>query len=177
MTDFELRDTPALTVLRQMPTASGRFRSRDIAAAQDLLRISKKLLGTFSEAFERRGLSPGRYSVLMVLRAAESSLAPSDLAQRIGVSRPTVTGLILGLVRDGLVAYLPSAAGDRRRKAIVLTKSGRALLSRVVPDIFALMAALLTPLSGKERAALMHLLSKVEAGLRREPSADDGRNT
>ena len=44
------------------------------------------------------GLSVGRFSLLMILhRYSESELTPSDLAQRAGVTRATVTGLLDGL--------------------------------------------------------------------------------
>ena len=170
MSDLHLRDTPALAILRQRPDLVGRFDQADIAAAQDLLRVSKKLLGAFSDLFARRGLSPGRYAVLMALFARNVPLAPSEIAERLGVTRATVTGLIGGLVGDGLVAYLPVDADDRRRKAVALTAKGRRLLGRVVPEIFLQMVELFAPLSDSERSKLLKFLNKVEGGLGRSPS-------
>lgn len=163
MSDLEFRDTPALEVLRLLPEGLG-IGAADIAAAQDLLRLSKALLGSFAEHFALHGLSPGRYAVLMALRAG-GELAPSEIADRLGVTRATVTGLIAGLVRDDLVAYVAADTADRRRKAIGLTAKGRDLLGAVVPDIFKQMAGLLAPLSPAERTTLIALLGKVEGGL------------
>jgi DNA-binding MarR family transcriptional regulator len=171
MTDLDLRDTPALAVLRRLPDLARRFDEADIAAAQDLLRASKKLLGAFGETFALRGLSPGRYAVLMALFARDVPLAPSEIAERLGVTRATVTGLIGALVGDGFVAYASADADDRRRKAIALTAKGRRLLREVVPEIFRQMTELTAPLSGAERSTLLKLLHKVETGLRPAPSS------
>lgn len=167
MSDLELHDTPALTVLRQRPDLARRFDEADIAAAQDLLRAAKRVLGAFGESFALHGLSPGRYAVLMALFAREVPLAPSEIAERIGVTRATITGLLGGLVGDGLIAYVAADADDRRRKAVKLTAKGRRLLGEVVPEIFEQMTGLFGPLSGRERATLLALLGKVENGLGR----------
>jgi len=170
MSDLDLRDTPALAILRRRSDLASRFDHSDIAAAQDLLRASKRVLGAFGETFELHGLSPGRYAVLMALFAHDVPLAPSEIAERLGVTRATITGLIGGLVGDGLVAYVSADAEDRRRRAIALTAKGRRLLRGLVPDIFEQMVALFAPLSGSERATLLKLMSKVEAGLSGAPS-------
>lgn len=170
MSDLELRDTPAIAVLRQQSGVLGHIDPAHIAAAQDLLRVSKKLLGAFSEEFARRGLSPGRYAVLMALYACKGALAPSEIAERVGVTRATMTDLISGLVGDGLVASAPADGGDRRRKAVELTPKGRRLLGDFVPDVFAQMAELVAPLSREEIALLVQLLNKVETGLGRAPA-------
>lgn len=164
MSDLEFTDTPALEVLRRLPEGQG-VAAADITAAQDLLRLSKRLLGSFGEQFAMHGLSPGRYAVLMALYARPASLAPSEIADRLGVTRATITGLISGLVRDGLVVFAPTDDADRRRKAIALTERGRGLLGEVVPDIFARMAGLLAPLSVEERSALAAIIRKLEGAL------------
>lgn len=166
MSDLEFRDTPALEVLKHHGEALAHIDAADIAAAQDVLRLSKVLLGAFAEQFALHGLSPGRYAVLMALHAGP--LAPSEIAGRLGVTRATVTGLIAGLARDGLVAYVAADSDDRRRKAIALSGQGRGLLDVVVPDIFTAMAGLLAPLSKDERAELLRLAAKVERGLQGE---------
>lgn len=164
MTDIPLRDTPALAVLGARGEALSHIDPAAIAAAQDFLRAAKRMLGAFGQAFEAHGLSPGRYSVLMALEVERPSLAPSEIADRLGVTRATVTGLIDGLLRDGLVAHAAEGA-DRRRKAIALTAKGEALMETVVPVIFRRMADMVAPLTPDERRTAVQLLGKVEAGL------------
>lgn len=162
--DVTLRDTPALEALSQRRATLGHIDPAALAAAQDLLRVAKRLLGAFAEAFGGFGLSPGRYAVLMALDVRRPSLAPSEIADHLGVTRATITGLIDGLVRDGLVARAPEGA-DRRSRSISLTPKGDALLDEVVPAIFKRMTDLTAPLSSEERQTAVRLLTRVESGL------------
>lgn len=164
MSDIDLRDTAALEALGRRAGALGHIDPAALTAAQDLLRAAKRMLGSFADAFAVHGLSPGRYAVLMALDVQRPSMAPSEIAERVGVTRATITGLIDGLMRDGLLTYLPDGA-DRRRKAVALTASAEALLDVVIPDIFQRMADLTAPLSRDERRAAVRLMGKLEDGL------------
>jgi DNA-binding MarR family transcriptional regulator len=169
--DLEMHDTPALDILRRRPDDFGGVAAADLKVAQDLLRVSKRMLGSFADEFARHGLSPGRYALLMALYKEERPLAPSEIATRIGVARATVTGLIDGMSRDGLVAHVTPAEGDRRRKSIGLSAKGRRVLLKLLPDVFAQMTALVAPLTKSERAQLQSALLKIEAGLHKAAGA------
>lgn len=179
MSDLSHNDTPAGQILRQVPGASEQFDLGEIEQAQHILRAAKKLLIHFNTAFEQRGLSPGRYSILMTLRAQDGPLTPSDLAKRVGVTKPTVTGIVAGLVRDGFVHHVTPDSRDKRRRAIALTDAGREKLHSVVPEIFQMMTAMLDPLSPDDRSALVESLARIEGhlpNLNTTPSAKDKSN-
>ena len=173
--DLSLRDTPALVILREHPELFAGMDHAALKAAQDLLRVAKRMLGAFGDEFARHGLSPGRYSVLMALYAEGSPMAPSEIAADVGVTRATMTGLIDGLMRDGLVSHAPGDESDRRRKAIGLSAKGCTLLGELMPEIFGRMCALVAPLSPDERVLMQRLLNKVETGL--ENSRPDDTET
>jgi len=71
-------------------------------------------------------LTLAQYRVLGIL--GEGREAASALAEKLAVSRPSVTGVVDGLVARGLVHRGP-ADGDRRRVDIDLTAAGRELLA------------------------------------------------
>lgn len=71
-------------------------------------------------------LTLSQYRVLGIL--GEGREAASALAEKLAVSRPSVTGVVDGLVTRGLVRR-GQADGDRRRVDIDLTDSGRELLA------------------------------------------------
>jgi DNA-binding MarR family transcriptional regulator len=172
-TDLALNDTPALSVLRQRAHAFPDIDARALRVSQDLLRVAKRVLGTFGDEFTRYGISPGRYSVLMELYHAKAGLVPSELAERIGVTRATITGLVEGLSDDGLVLRGAPDDGDRRRKAVRLSAPGRRLLQRILPAIFERMVAVVSPLSAREQAVLQRLLLKIERRATFQRSTDD----
>ena len=70
-------------------------------------------------------LSLSQYRLLAFL--SQGDWAASALADRLDVSRPSITGLVDGLVKRGLVERRP-ATDDRRRIDHVLTPAGRSAL-------------------------------------------------
>ena len=70
-------------------------------------------------------LTLSQYRVLSIL--GEGREAASALAEKLAVSRPSVTGVVDGLVARGLVRR-DQGDGDRRRVDVDLTESGRELL-------------------------------------------------
>ena len=77
-------------------------------------------------------LSLPQYRILILL--AEGKEAASALADKLAVSRPSVTGVVDGLVARGLVErhQLPD---DRRRVGHDLTDKGRRLLERADAEV------------------------------------------
>lgn len=70
-------------------------------------------------------LTLSQYRVLGIL--GEGREAASALAEKLAVSRPSVTGVVDGLVARGLVRRDPGG-NDRRRIDVDLTEAGRELL-------------------------------------------------
>jgi DNA-binding MarR family transcriptional regulator len=111
--------------------------------------------------FARYGLSRGKFTLLMQLYLAdEKGLTPSECAQRADVTKATITGLLDGLERDGLVRRFPDLA-DRRMLRLQLTDQGRELLSQMLPDHFCRTTDLMANLTDSEKKTLIKLLNKV----------------
>lgn len=77
-------------------------------------------------------LSLPQYRVLAFL--AERSEAASVLAEKLAVSRPSVTGVVDGLVARGLVQREADPA-DRRRVGHALTAEGRRVLAAADAEV------------------------------------------
>ena len=71
-------------------------------------------------------LTLSQYRVLAIL--GDGCEASSKLAEKLAVSRPSVTGVVDGLVARGLVRR-DHTRGDRRRIDVGLTDAGRLLLA------------------------------------------------
>jgi len=162
--EIPLQDTPTPKVFEL--GFGGKADQAAVADCMRLLRVSKKLLGHFLLRFTDADLSPGKYSVMMELlsQGERGSLMPSELAARIGVTRPTITGLVDGLVKQKLVVRRASQT-DRRKMTIALSEKGRQRMSDLLPGQFDAMADVVSPLTRKERAELARLLQKIEGGL------------
>lgn len=110
------------------------------------------------------GLSEGRFVMLFLLDSVGEALAPNQLAERAGVTRATVTGLLDGLEREALIERLP-AEHDRRALRIQLTDKGKQTAKHVFDSHSSWIASLFGSLSGTEREQLAMLLNKVSTGL------------
>ena len=85
-------------------------------------------------------LSLPQYRMLVFL-AEGGSAAASALAGKLGVSRPSVTALVDGLVARGLAERTADAI-DRRRVAHAVTPAGLAILDRADEVVEARLAEL-----------------------------------
>ena len=127
-----------------------------------ILRTGHDLETLFTPFFERYQLSQGRFSVLMrLLDAPEQMLAPSQLADSLGVTRAAVTKLLDGLERTGLIERRLDPA-DRRVWFITPTTAALALLEEIPPPHFQRIRHIMSALSGEEQDQLIALLLKLE---------------
>ena len=164
-----LRAIPKYDVLLEM---SGRYPDLDPSAIQcclTLRRVADDLEAAMNRHFAAHGVSHGRFTLMLMLDGG--GLSPTELAERIGVTRATISGLLRGLCRDGLVTRRPDPA-DLRAATAHLTDAGAAQLRAMLPDHFRRLAGVVGGLSPEERARLVALLRKVDAGL---PALDHGQ--
>lgn len=77
-------------------------------------------------------LTLSQYRVLAILGAG--SEAASVLAEKLAVTRPSVTGVVDGLVSRGLARRDPDAT-DRRRIGVELTGEGRRVLAAADAEV------------------------------------------
>lgn len=173
-----LKDLPRFECLLE---AAREFPDLDPSATEvflHLLRAGDEAYRVVDSHFARYEISDGRFGVLMSLwgqcrrSGAPASLTPAEIAERTGVTRATITGLVDSLERSGLVTRTPHAQ-DRRMTAIELTPRGQQLLVELLPEHFRHMAWLMSPLKESERKTLVRLLSKVlrRAGEHASPAA------
>lgn len=158
---FYLLDQPTE---EEFENLAGRYREMapsSVQAAVTLLKTGSDVLTGFEKMLRTYGLSQGRFLILIVMnRQPDQATSPSALAEKIGVTRATMTGLINGLVKDGLLRRA-SHSGDRRRQALWLTDHGRSLLEALLPDYWSRIYNLMAGLTPEEEKTLTRLLRKV----------------
>lgn len=94
--------------------------------------------------FAAHALSQTRFLVMMVIdrEPERESLFPSEIADRLDVSRPVVTDTIRTLEKAGLLSI--KSAQDGRTKQVLLTPHGRGVLANLLPGYFALITEFMT---------------------------------
>lgn len=124
----------------------------DLELADALHSAAIRLLRSVRHVDQGSGLSPARLSALSVLVFA-GPLTVGRLAAAEGVKSPTMTGIVNGLVADGLVDRR-AASSDNRSVEVLVTPKGRRLFNTARKRRVEAVADLLKPLSGKDRDRL-----------------------
>jgi DNA-binding MarR family transcriptional regulator len=106
----------------------------------------------------------------MLLNRSREAMSPGELADAADVTRATVTGLLDVLESDGLVAR-SARRGDRRMIDVRITKKGRDLLERTLPDHYARIGGFMADLTRAEKKTIIELMGKVRERFARETGA------
>ncbi|MGW1518555.1 MarR family winged helix-turn-helix transcriptional regulator [Streptomyces sp. NPDC002287] len=158
------REAPTLDQARQQVARYGLDVDPQAVLVAVRLISAGARVGRAAEAhFSRFGLSTGRYRLLADLEGCGGEKSPSRLAADLDVSRATVTGLVDGLERDGLVARRASVE-DGRGAVVVLTARGAQRLREMAPEHFGRLEEMVGGLSVEERAVFLDLLARVVRG-------------
>lgn len=158
---FYLRDLPRYEALRERVSRYPSVDPRAVEAYLVLLRVSSDILGGIEAWLSQHGMSQGKFTLLMILnRDPHVGMLPSELAERSGVTRATITGLLDGLERENLVSR-ENHAHDRRKAVVRLTENGRKLLDEILPGFYEQIANLMVELTEVDKRELIDLLVKV----------------
>ncbi|MDP3306846.1 MarR family winged helix-turn-helix transcriptional regulator [Methylotenera sp.] len=152
---IQLKDLPDKKVLKKFAAKYPEADVDSVIQFLSILRIGSDLSDALDGFLCKHGLLQGRWWVLILLMREETlTSTPSELAEKSGVSRATMTGLIDGLEREGLVARLMGDI-DRRKYSIKLTAAGQAKLDVVMPDYYQRVKLLMSAIPANHRETLL----------------------
>ena len=121
--------------------------------------VSNHVSAAFAAKLADKGITVAEWCVMRALYDTES-MAPSHLAQTMGLTRGAITKLADRLIAKSLILRQASAQ-DGRAQTLALTEEGRAL----VPDLAALAdfndAEFFDALTPEERETLIRLLKSL----------------
>lgn len=137
--------------------------AHDIGLCFQLLSLARAIDRDCAARLAPRQLSEGKFVLLFLLHDQADGLSPHQLADRAGVTRATITGLVDGLARDG---YVVRAAGtaDRRKVTVTLTAKGKSAAAKLFKEHTDWIASLFASLSAPDKAQLGDLLTRVWRG-------------
>lgn len=162
---LQLRDLPTTDVLGKF---AERYPDADITAVSGflhLLRVATDLSIALDACLSKHQLLQGRWWILILLMREDSRTAtPSALAEKAGVSRATMTGLVDGLEQGNLVERIYTK-DDRRSVQIKLTEAGQAKLDKVMPDYYRRVRKCMQALDENKRVQLQQVLELINSGI------------
>lgn len=119
-------------------------------------RCKQKSTYYFSEVAGKLGLTPVQYAVLAVLHA-RSGLDQGQIAEQSALDASTASEVVERLEARGFC----STARNGRRRVVELTPEGTRLLEQLKPLVEDIQRETLAPLTPREQAQLLRLMSKL----------------
>lgn len=128
-----------------------------------LLWHSDLVLDALDEDLSPYGITESKLDLLLLLdlHRASKGLTPSAIAERLGIKRASVTGLLDWVEKRGWIARIHDQT-DRRMLRVDITEAGRELVAQVLPAFWSSCAALVDDVSREEQHLLEGLLAKMQ---------------
>jgi DNA-binding MarR family transcriptional regulator len=164
---FSLRDLPKYEAIRARADRYPEVDPGAVEAFLVLMRVGTDVEQALEKFLSFYKLTLGSFTVLMVLnRDPAVPLMPSELADKCGVTRATITGLLDGLARKKLLRR-DRQAKDRRTVRVKLTDRGIELLDEFGHEYYDRIARLMRKLNEEEKRKLSQMLQLIgsEVGL------------
>jgi DNA-binding MarR family transcriptional regulator len=156
-----LKNLPSDKSLQEM---AARHPTLDISATVaylNLLRMSSMLQYSSNQKLSKFGISRGRCNILILLSMSDEPLPVSKIANMTGVSTPTITDVISGMVRDGLIQRVGDTK-DRRVVRIGLKQAGMKVLNNVLPVIFTHHKVVMNEIEREKLEVLNDILAEIK---------------
>ena len=125
-----------------------------------MMRTFTRMARRLEQALEGHGLSLPQFDVLATL-GRDEGITQQELAKRLLVTKGNVCGMIDRMEAGGWVERRPDP-DDRRANRLLLTRRGRSLLSRVMPEQFAVVKRMMSVLTTPELQSLYQFLDRLE---------------
>lgn len=142
-------------------TATPRGEGGSLCTCFKLRRATRRVTQIYDRHLQPTGLRITQYGLLARLRGGP--LHMTELAERMGMDRTTLTRNLRPLERLGYVAVDPGE--DRRTRSVLLTDTGRAAASAALPYWREAQAAVRAALGAPLTDDLHGLLDRAFAGL------------
>jgi MarR family 2-MHQ and catechol resistance regulon transcriptional repressor len=124
--------------------------------------IVQEIFDNFYKKFE---LSKTQFSALyLIYLSQEEGIALSVLSEKLSVTRSNITSLVDRMVARGLIERTSSEV-DRRSIKAVITREGKEILEKVLPNNSVFSSEILNFLTKKEKERFYELLLKIQKEL------------
>lgn len=138
----------------------GHAETGNLRACFELLALAAAIDRDCAARLAPQKLSEGKFVVLFLLHDRPEGLSPHELADRAGVTRATITGLLDGLERDGFLRRRADA-DDRRKISVRLTAKGRKTARDLFNEHARWITALFTGVTADEKRVLSAVLTRI----------------
>jgi DNA-binding MarR family transcriptional regulator len=148
--------------------------TESIEIVTPIWRLAKLFADDRSRVLRAAGIDAATLDLLSVIRRSGPpyTLSTREIARRTLVTAGAISQRVARAERDGFVQRTPGAMG-RKTVLVKLTAQGHALIERSVDAVLGREASLTSALPEQERTALISLLDKLLADVRRRLAREE----
>lgn len=125
--------------------------------------------GSIAPAIQEVGLSEAAFELLSAIDAAGDDATQSRVAQRMGISAPTLSESVKAIVQKGLISQEPSAT-DGRIRILRLTPMGRKALRAVLQQVRETETLMIADIADNDIEQCIRVLRQINNALARRLS-------
>lgn len=129
--------------------------------------IHERMQAAADADFKAQGLTFAQSQVIVYLTEHGNRALQKEIETSLGVSHPTVSGLVSRLEKSGFVRTWTDAE-DRRNKVVELTDKARETGDHLHATMYERDQALLAGLDEREQAELVRMLKQVYANISKQ---------
>ena len=145
--------------------------AREQDAGYQVNRVARALRRRLARELEGSGFTGAQAAVLLALAAEDGPAVMSRLAERLGMDRPTLSGVARRLTRDGWVATVANPA-DGRSRLLRLTARAEEALPALRRASARASSAALAALDAREQSLFIELLDRAARTLEAADAGD-----
>ncbi len=128
----------------------------------NLLKSGIWLLNDLETYLRPLNMSQARLSILLYIEnSSEGIISPKDLAKLTGKSKPGITRMMDKLFENGFISIKQDDV-DGRKKKLCLTKKGKQLMGKIIPEYNLRIMEMSLNLTNEEKQTLNKLLGKIK---------------
>lgn len=165
MDEFYLIDSPTYKKLEGLKKEYGNL---DILSVMLYLEINKsyKIMRNKYDSFiEKYELTEAKFSILMLLSYEKNlTLSPSELSKKIGNKKSTITGIVKGLERQGLIERI-NLPNDKRTNYVQMTELGYSKLKQFLPNNYNFVSNMFNDFDEHEKEIFYRLMNKLRSNM------------
>ncbi|MDH9162439.1 MarR family transcriptional regulator [Staphylococcus succinus] len=168
MEDIYLFDSPTLAKLKALKKDYDNLNIIDVLLYLEIHKSYCLMKDKYDSLLQKYDLTEAKFSIMMLLTyEKDMTLAPSDLAEKLGSKKSTITGIIKGMEKRNLIRrkVLPN---DKRTNYVQLTTEGSKLLKRFLPFNYDLVSKVFEVFSEEEKEQFYMLSNKLKNHLEKD---------
>lgn len=162
MDRFYLIDSPSFARLEKLKDEYSNLDITSVLLYLEIQKAYKKMKLNHDELLKKFDLSEAKFTIIMLLSyERDMMLSPSSLSEKIGSKKSTISGVLKGLEKSGLVRR-KVLSEDKRTSYVQLTDYGLRKLKEFLPDNYEVVSKIFEVFSEDEKEQFYKLANKLK---------------